>query len=671
MLTSFAERGLESMGFRAALAATMVISGICAGLAVPITVYAQTSEGTPPPLSAYGELPALEDAALSESGNLLAVIATVDGIRALIVLDSDNVLVKSIPVERLKVFGMHWAGDSHVLLRISQTEDLPPFWSADQAETSQMLIVDINSDERAQRVFENEREIADLLNGFYGLRKVDGRWKGYFGGLERSRRMDGQYVFAGRGSALYEVDIADNKARRAAVAPAAGKSRRWLVDANGDDAAILEQGYESSQWEIFNGSGKTLAKGSMDIPRVWLRSFDHTGTKLIYGMEDRATGRSRYFEVPLDGSAAPVEILQGKNIRRFFTDPVTGRMLGYLEDGSGSTPVFAEAANAQTVHDIFNAFDDATVNLVEWTPDFSNHLVRTNGSQNAGSWYHVNLEEGEARLFGTERPLIAPSQVGPVSSFSYLARDGMILDGVLTLPPHREPKNLPVIILPHGGPHAHDEVQFDWWAQAFASRGYAVLQPNFRGSTNRDEAFRRAGYGEWGAKMQTDKTDGLNALAEQGIVDPSRACIVGASYGGYAALAGVTIEQGIYRCAVAVAPVTDIQLTINTDYSESGRNSIVARVLKEQFGNDVDYDAISPRKLAYKADAPILLIHGREDTVVEYRQSKVMADELKKAGKPFKLVTLDEADHWLTRSSSRLAMLTEAVAFVKEHNPPD
>ena len=241
---------------------------------------------------------------------------------------------------------------------------------------------------------------------------------------------------------------------------------------------------------------------------------------------------------------------------RLFVDRSTRRFLGYLNDGS-SEPVFSDPTKASTIRGILKVFPESNIRFVEWTPDFKVFLIRTDGPGDSGTWYVVDLNRGEAKEFGYERPEIMPEQVGPVSVFSYEARDGLNLSGILTVPPGKEPKNLPFVMLPHGGPNAHDEAQFDWWAQAFASRGYAVFQPNFRGSTNRDAAFRNAGYGEWGKKMQTDKTDGLVALAAAGIVDKSRACIMGASYGGYAALAGVTIEQGLYRCAVAVAPVTD------------------------------------------------------------------------------------------------------------------
>ena len=229
----------------------------------------------------------------------------------------------------------------------------------------------------------------------------------------------------------------------------------------------------------------------------------------------------------------------------------------------------------------------------------------------------------------------------------------------------------PLVVMPHGGPEMRDTLTFDGHAQLLASHGYAVFQPNFRGSTNRDDAFKLAGYGEWGRKMQTDISDGLAALADAGIVDPQRACIVGASYGGYAALAGVTLQQGLYRCAVAVAPVSDIRAMYNEDYRESGDRRITKEALLQQLGPRDRWDDVSPRRNADRADAPILLIHGREDTVVPYSHSTQMADKLKDNGKPYELVSLDGEDHWLSLSATRQQMLEATMRFVQEHNPAD
>jgi dipeptidyl aminopeptidase/acylaminoacyl peptidase len=229
--------------------------------------------------------------------------------------------------------------------------------------------------------------------------------------------------------------------------------------------------------------------------------------------------------------------------------------------------------------------------------------------------------------------------------------------------------------MPHGGPEDRDYPVFFWWAQAFASRGYAVFQPNFRGSSDYGKSFRDAGFGQWGRKMQTDVSDGLAELARQGIVDPKRACIAGWSYGGYAAQAGVTVQNGFYRCAVSMGGASNLPSMLS--YSADSAGSLTATMrywrafmgANSTFGGDVA--AISPTDLASRADAPILLIHGKDDTVVPYGQSVGMADALKRAGKPVEFVPLDGADHWLLKEDTRIAMAKASMAFVEKYNPPD
>jgi dipeptidyl aminopeptidase/acylaminoacyl peptidase len=254
---------------------------------------------------------------------------------------------------------------------------------------------------------------------------------------------------------------------------------------------------------------------------------------------------------------------------------------------------------------------------------------------------------------------------------SYKAADGLEMEGVLTLPLGREAKGLPLVVMPHGGPIVEgDRATFDWWAQAFASRGYAVFQPNYRGTLGYGDAFRKAADGQFGRKMQTDISDGVEALAKAGTVDPKRVCIVGASYGGYAALAGVTLQQGLYRCAVAVAGVADMRKMLS-DVRDSGGPD--RRALDFWRGlssaKSEDLDAISPARFAAKADAPVLLVHGENDTVVPIEQSQLMERALRQAGKPVELVTMPGEDHWLSVAATRQAMLDKVVAFVEKQNP--
>jgi dipeptidyl aminopeptidase/acylaminoacyl peptidase len=176
--------------------------------------------------------------------------------------------------------------------------------------------------------------------------------------------------------------------------------------------------------------------------------------------------------------------------------------------------------------------------------------------------------------------------------------------------------------------------------------------------------------------MQSDLSDGVRHLATEGTIDPKRVCIMGASYGGYAALAGVTLEHGVYRCAVAVAGVSDPKAMLKWERRRADRSdSLTVRYWKRFMGaDDLDdprLDEISPMAHVAAADVPVLLIHGKDDTVVPIAQSEDMADALKAAGKPVRFVKLDGEDHWLSRSETRLQMLTEAVAFLEANNPPD
>jgi dipeptidyl aminopeptidase/acylaminoacyl peptidase len=218
-----------------------------------------------------------------------------------------------------------------------------------------------------------------------------------------------------------------------------------------------------------------------------------------------------------------------------------------------------------------------------------------------------------------------------------------------------------------------DEPGFDWWAQAMASRGYAVLQVNYRGSAGFGWNFLKAGFGEWGRKMQTDLSDGVRHLAAEGIVDPKRVCIVGASYGGYAALAGATLDPGVYRCAASIAGPSDMRRFVVWSKTQSGIEAqrYWSRFMGAEALRDPVLQQISPAMNADKTEIPILLIHGRDDTVVPLEQSQIMERALQKAGKPVEMVVMPGEDHWLSRGDTRLQMLSSVVGFLEKHNPPN
>lgn len=637
---------------------------ILAALAAPPAVAAD-----PPPLTAYGELAAFEDAAISSSGRNVAAVATLNGRRSLVFFDPALEVSRVTPVGNLKVRGIEWIGDDAVLLMTSETEDLGPGYTVEQYEAYRAMIVPVDPAGQVRIVFTGRSNIVTSIFGSYGIRRVGEAWFGHFGGVELQRDSRMQPYLPHTRPALFAVRMSDNTPRRIDNAASENEWRDWLVDADGNVAVTFDMNRTTGEWRMDGPRGKAIARGQHRGGSAGLVALGNGGTSVVYYAEDSAGETTQWFEVPLDGSSGPSEILADVEVDRLYTDRTTGRILGYLRGGEQPGPVFFDPRHQSLANKVYRAFPGKDLNLIDWTPNLSHVIVRTSGSGDSGTWYIVDLAKLRAEAFGFERPSINAEHVGPISKFEYTAADGLEMDGILTLPPGREAAGLPLVVLPHGGPTSQDDPAFDWWAQAFASRGYAVFQPNFRGSTNRGEAFVRAGNGEWGRKMQTDISDGVAALAARGIVDPERACIVGASYGGYAALAGVTLQQGLYRCAVAVAPVADVALMYRTDVRESGDSRVVSRSLQGLLGPRSGYDEISPRRFADRADAPILLIHGRDDIVVPFEQSAKMADALKDAGKPYRLVQLREEDHWLSRPATRLQMLQEAVAFVQEHNP--
>lgn len=587
-------------------------------------------------------------------------------------LDGDRKPVATAVVGDAKLRSMHWAGSEGIVILSSRTEDLGYGFVQSKAELLVAHQLPVAPDRKAPAVFERTPAIAKPIFGDFGMRLVDGKWTGFYGGVELVRVPGNtvNYTFEHGPPSLFAVEFGGSSARRVAPAAPERVSNSWLIDRNGAVAATLEISSGSGRWQILNSGRKAIAGGTDPTGDVWLIAFGRNGDSVIYASEDDAAGKTRWYEVPLAGGV-PSEVFADVGIDRIYTDPDSDRLLGYLPNSANPRPVMFDPAQQAVMARVYRAFPNLKAELRGWTPSMSHFVVRTSGNGDSGTWYMVDVAGKRADPVGYERPSLQPAQVGAISTFSYKAADGLDMDGILTLPPGRDAKNLPVVIFPHGGPHTHDEAVFDWWAQAFASRGYAVFQPNFRGSTNRDDEFRRASHGEWGRKMQTDLSDGLAALARQGIVDPKRACIMGASYGGYAALAGVTLQQGLYRCAVAVAPVSDLRAMYMTDIRESGSPTMTRKSLIESLGDPARLADVSPRRSASRADAPILLIHGKDDTVVPFDQSAAMASALRDAGKPYELVVLREEDHWLSRAATRKQMLENAMRFVQQHNPAD
>ncbi|MEO0608176.1 MAG: prolyl oligopeptidase family serine peptidase, partial [Pseudomonadota bacterium] len=540
---------------------------------------AQAQEAPSVPLEAYGALPLVEDAVVSPNGTYTALLMNQRSERAITILDAAGQPIKQLVVGAAKVRSIEWVGEEAILVLRTETGTLPVQYINRKQEFLRGNVIPLDVRRPIISIFAEQKYIANVLTGYYGIRNVDGRWVGFFGGLRRGSRSGDRNRLLDRAPALFGVDMTSGDVDLVSLPDDYPSVRDWVVDDDGSVGAQLQLDANNGNWRIENGEGKTVARGKQRRGDILVRGFDETGTKIIYREYDDALGKYRNFAVPKAGGT-PVELWRDVKINRFVYQPFSARILGLRN--TARELIMADERKQAILKETMDAFSFASyLQIGDFTPDFSALIANTSGNFDSGTWYRVNGLTGERSIVGFQRPAIQGMAIGKVSTFSYEAQDGLEIRGILTLPPGREAKDLPVVILPHGGPTAHDVERFDWWAQAFASRGYAVLQPNFRGSTGRGVTFIEAGDGEWGKKMQTDKSDGLMALAERGIVDPSRACIVGASYGGYAALAGVTLQQGFYRCAVSVNGVTELESTLRD--LRTGTRDIITRSFDKQF----------------------------------------------------------------------------------------
>lgn len=618
------------------------------------------------PLDLYGHLPTLEDMALSPNGSRVAFVRTTGDTRAIVVFSlADNKPITGMRIGDQKLRGIRWADENRLMIIVSaaaQPQDVPGVIFTKRGEWFGLQIYDVakNKTYPLPAPMPDHLRMLNTIGSEPVVRHIDGHTILF---------IRAQVLSPDNPSVLLRYDLDTNGER--VIRNGTPRNVGWLVDAQGAVAAEEEYDYQAENWLIKVRQQEDrmvdVASGheKIDVPTV-LGFGPKPGTLLLQMIEN---GDPVWRLLTMkDGTLGP-PMAEHKTLDAPIEDQ--GRMVGGVHIEDQATYLFFDPDIQDRWETVSGAFPEERVQLVSAATDFSSVIVRVEGSRHGYSYQLIDLvRHTVTRLGEVYDGLGAPLEVRRIT---YAAADGMTIPAYLTLPSGRPPKNLPLIVLPHGGPAVRDTAEFDWWSQALANEGYAVLRPNYRGS-DLSRHFMEAGFGEWGRKMQTDLSDGVRYLAKEGIADPARVCIVGGSYGGYAALAGVTLDPTVYRCAVSVAGLSDLSRfrsfargiaydTLSTRYWD--------RFWNAPAGNDSVLDAISPIKHIDAVHVPVLLIHGREDTVVPYEQSQIMFDALHRAGKDVQLVTLDHEDHWLSRSGTRLQMLRATIEFLRAHNPPN
>ena len=644
-----------------------------------MNVLAETK--APPPVEAFGRVPAIGAVALSPGGRWVAWIDNSGAAPMIEIFDLDQrtTLKRVNAPSDLKLRGLDWSDDEILLIHGSLSKAIDP--NAPRAPTVEWFrTVAMEVKTGKARILLHRGDSLNYVTGAYILATHTAKPKtvvmsswGYSHvnyKQETGTRLAGGRKDDGWTHNLYEVDTVSGEGKL--VEMGTPFTNEWLLDANGAVAARAEWEAQRRKYTLLHrhdGRWTEIFSTEADGPPSLL-GMSRDGSAVLMGA---ALNRpyTAIWRVPVDGSAPQIALGDDANdIRAAMFDPYSREVLGAWIGAISPQVRWIDEQVDKRAKALQKSFAGKQVLYVGRSADQTRALAAVGSHAAPFVYYLVDFKRGAADIIGEEFPALVDVPLGEVRDLTYKARDGYDIPAFLTLPPATKAEKLALVVLPHGGPEAQDAASFDIFAQFLASRGYAVLQPQFRGSTGFGIAHRKAGYRQWGKLMQDDVTDGVRAMIEQGIADPKRVCIAGLSYGGYAALAGAAFTPELYVCAISVNGVSDLPNMIGFERRVGGDESDAVAYWKEHIGpvNSPDVIGKSPARAARNVRVPVLLIHGVDDSVVPIAQSRGMMSALG-GNPPHELVELPGEDHWLSRSATRIRVLTEMERFFAKHLP--
>jgi dipeptidyl aminopeptidase/acylaminoacyl peptidase len=441
-----------------------------------------------------------------------------------------------------------------------------------------------------------------------------------------------------------------------------GRARLKVTSDDNDDPVLAYRPDAGNEWkpvpESLAGYDMALVYVEPDDNTAYATITDHGEPLHLYKV-DLAKGT----RVQLAGS-------DEVSIARILYAGFDGAPFGVIYDAAKPSVQYLDPASewAKLHAGLLSSFPGQMVSFVDWTRDNSKVLFVTWGDRNPGAWYVFDRKANKARLIAEAKPWLKAASLSTATAVSFKARDGLALHGFYTAPAGGGPR--PLVVLPHGGPHGpYDSWGFDSDAQFLASRGYAVLQVNFRGSGGRGGDFMESGYREWGGKMQDDIADGVRWAIAQKLADPDRICTYGASYGGYAALMQPIRYPELYKCAIGYVGVYDLQVMKEEGDIRQGNSG--KRYLDRVLGVDEEVlRAWSPARNVDKIKVPVFLVQGSIDRRVPMDQFDALNDALEGAGVRVETMVAKGEGHGFYKPENRAELYRRMEAFLDKHIGP-
>ena len=631
---------------------------VATGLAFFSTLTSFNISLAAPPAKAFGELPKAYDAAISPDGNELAIIVNVKGVYGILAQKVDGSTEKPWFIslgEEIKPRYVKWVNNSRFVVSINKSEKFgsTPF------TVGYLYTGDINS--REGRFVVKPRGMFRQFNN----RVVD--W------LEN----DPEHILMAYSDEQWDPypDIKKVKVatgRDSTVKRGQNGIEYWDADEDGVPIVGTGQTDKGTKRRVIYNAATTKWEPVREYPGL-------DAETPIYGILKKGTELVIGDYRGKDTLGLYIYDLGRKQISRKLFHNDNYDASGVVLSKDGETVIGAKytaesdriellGTHGTLLDRLRRDYKGYDVDFVDQTQDGRTVLVKMSSPYDPGGLFAFRSQDkAPSRLSGMYSD-ISDKDTGDVVAVKYTARDGQKIPAFVTLPPgQKSVKNFPFIVLPHGGPYARDSKRFDYLAQFFATRGYGVLQMNFRGSEGYGKSYADAGRNNW-IVMQQDVEDGTRWLYEKGYADKSKTCIAGWSYGGYAALMGVSTDPDLYRCAIAMAALTDINDAKRDLRKYRGGKHAAKEFFGEAMQDKEVRKANSPVHVADKITVPVFLAHGDLDENVQFDQFTRMKKSLKKAGVKATFMTFKDEDHYLSRQENREKFFVGVEKFLTEVN---
>ncbi len=634
------------------------------------SVYAQTKN----PAEAFGKREGVEDISLSPDGTKIAYIEPAQGQgNRLFTVDlvgnqvPKAVLSASGDPERLHT--CDWVSNIRLVCRIFAVSEIAG------ERISATRIIAINTDgSNLKTLSKKQGQNADRF-AFFGGEVID-----FLPGDDNAVLMGREYVPESATGTLmtkdedgYGVDRIDtNKVSSKRIVKPSKLATDYISDGQGNvrimSLMVQDGAYDSGRRKYLyraptGGDWEAIGEYDVNKDTGFLPVAVDPAENVAYGYE-KLNGRFALYKVKLEAGLAKTLVYarDDVDVDSLITLGRQKKIVGLSFATQKRQAIYFDPELAKLAKSLSKALPDTgMISFGGLSADGNKVIVGSWSDTNSGQYYLYDKVAGSVSPLLAARPEMQPFKLAQVKSVVAKAADGTHIPAYLTLPPGSTGKGLPAIVMPHGGPSARDEWGFDWLAQYYANRGFAVLQPNYRGSSGYgDSWYVNNGFQSWKVAVG-DVNDSGRWLVAEGIADPAKLAIVGWSYGGYAALQSPMLDADLFKAIVAIAPVTDL-----AKLKEESRGYTNYRVVGDFIGTGPHIVDGSPARNADKFKAPVALFHGDLDLNVGIFQSRFMADQLKNAGKLVDLTVYPKLDHGLEDSAVRADMLAKSDAFLRK-----